>query len=618
MAAELTRRGFAKAGLATTLGLAAGATGKLSEASAPADGVPADSTGPDSGEPGHQRKARRGTMTGADLVARQLKAHGVAFVSTLCGNGLDPLFAACRRHGLRLVDVRNEQAAGYMADAVGRLTRRVGVCSASSGIAHVNALTGLTNACFDGSPVLLLTGASSSRTAGMGNFQDLDHVALARPVCKLAQRVDRPERIALAVHEAVTTAESGRPGPVHLCIPGDVLQATVNEADVDRWLVEANSARGDGGASPAVTAATPRSAADADLVREAVDVLARSQRPLLVAGSGVFYAGAEGSLRRLAAAVGAPIVTPIWDRGSVSRPAPEFLGVIGAASGGPALLADSDAIVLAGARVDYRVGYMKPPAIAAKARVIRVDREPGELNQGVSPDVGLLGDPAVVLAQLCDQWQRRHLAARADWLREAQKRNARYRARWARSPAPPPMTGQHLVEALRPVLTDDMLFLVDGGNIGQWAHVLLWDRYPGHWLTCGASAVVGWGLPGAIAAKLLHPDRPVVLLSGDGAIGFTIAELETAVRHQVPIVVVVADDQAWGIVASGQKRSLGEPIASLLGPVDYAKVAQGFGARGVTVEKPQELTAAVRQALGAGGPTVIEVPLALLGPTDVT
>jgi len=426
--------------------------------------VSADSVGPNSGELGPKRKARKETMTGADVLVRQLKAQGVPFVSTLCGNGLDPFYVACRRHGLPLVDVRNEQAAGYMADAVGRLTRRVGVCSASSGVAHVNALTGLTNAHFDG----------------------------------------------------------------------------------------------------------------------------------------------------------APVVTPIWDQGSVSRPMPEFLGVVGAASGGPALLADSDAIVLAGARVDYRVGYMKPPAIAAKAWVVRVDREPGELNQGVSPDVGLLGDPAVVLAQLCEEWQRRHLAARTDWLREAQRRNVQYRARWAKSPAAPPMTGQHLVEALRPVLTDEVIFLIDGGNIGQWAHVLLWDRYPGHWLTCGASAVVGWGLPGAIAAKLLHPDRPVLLLSGDGAIGFTIAELEIAVRHQVPIVVVVADDQAWGIVASGQKRSLGKPIASLLGPTDYAKVAQGFGARGVLVENPQDLTAATRQALAPARPTLIEVPLALLGPTDIT
>jgi acetolactate synthase-1/2/3 large subunit len=175
-------------------------------------------------------------MTGADLLVRGLKGQGVPFIATLCGNGLDPLYLACKRQGLRLVDVRNEQAAGYMADTVGRLTGRVGVCSSSSGVAHVNALTGLTNAFLDGSPVLLITGASDSRTTGMGNFQDLDHAALAQPVCKRVQRVDRPERIALAVHEAVAAAQSGRPGPVYLGVPADVLQAPVNEAEVKRWL----------------------------------------------------------------------------------------------------------------------------------------------------------------------------------------------------------------------------------------------------------------------------------------------------------------------------------------------------------------------------------------------
>ena len=454
--------------------------------------------------------------------------------------------------------------------------------------------------------MLLLTGASDSRTTGLGNLQDLDHVALARPICKLAQRVDRPERIAVAVNEAFAIARSGRPGPVHVTIPGDVLQATVNETDLGRWLAGSRGAQ----------AASPRSAADPDLVREAVDLLADAKRPLLVAGSGVFYADAEEPLRDLATAVGLPIVTPIWDRGAVGRPLAEFLGVIGAASGEPALLSDVDLVLLAGARVDYRVGYLKPPAVSAKARVLRLDRESSELNQGARPDLGLLGDVAVVLKQLTAEWQRRHLLTRKTWLAETQARNRRFRARWARAPAAPPLTGQHLVEGLRPMLTDDVLFLIDGGNIGQWAHVLLWDRYPGHWLTCGASAVVGWGLPAAIAAKVLHPRRPVLLLSGDGAIGFTIAELEIAVRHKVPIVVVVADDQAWGIVASGQKKSLGEPIASLLGPVDFARVAQGFGARGVRVEKAEELAPTVRQAFAAEQPTVIHVPCALLGPTD--
>jgi acetolactate synthase-1/2/3 large subunit len=418
-------------------------------------------------------------------------------------------------------------------------------------------------------------------------------------VCKLAQRVDRPERIALAVHEAFAVARSGRPGPVHLNIPGDVLSGYVEHTDTQ-----------------GVVPSTPPSLGDTDVIREAVNLLARAERPVMVAGSGVFYAKAEEALRRLAEAAGLPVVTPIWDRGVVSRPMPEYLGVIGAASGSPALLPDADLILLVGGRVDYRLGYLQPPAVKEKARVIRIDRDPRELNQGVLPDVGILGDPSMVLDQVRDEWLRRHLPSRTDWLREAQSRTQRFHSRWARPPAPSPMTGHHLVEAIRGTLTDDTIFLIDGGNIGQWAHVLLWDRYPGHWLTCGASAVVGWGLPAAIAAKLLHPTRPVLLLSGDGAIGFTITELETAVRHRVPLVAVVADDQAWGIVASDQKRSWGEPIASLLGPVDYARVAQGFGARGVTVTQPDEVAPAIREAFASGQPTLIEVPIALRAPTE--
>lgn len=543
-------------------------------------------------------------MNGADVLVRQLQARGVEFVATLCGNGLDPLYVSCKKHGLRLVDVRNEQAASYMADCVGRLTRGIGVCAVSSGIAHANAMTGVLNAYFDGAPMLLITGASGNATAGMGNFQDLDQVALAAPACKLAQCVDRPERVALAVHEACSTALSGRPGPVHLTIPGNVLRGAVDEGQGRALLTE------EGGGEPA------RSVPDPDLIREVGELLSRSQRPVLVAGSGLFYADAEESLRNLAAAAGIPVVTPIWDRGSVSRPMPEYLGVVGAASGQPALLPDADLILLVGTHVDYRVGYLRSPTISEKAKVVRIDCDPGELKQGAAPDVALLGHPRRVIEELLKEWQRRHLPARDEWLGEAQQRNRKFRSRWKTLPPRSPMTGHHLVEGLRPVLNDDVIFLVDGGNIGQWAHMLLWDRYPEHWLTCGASAVVGWGLPGAIAAKLCHPDRPVLLLSGDGAIGFTIAEFETAVRHKLPIVVVVADDQAWGIVTSGQRRSLGEPIASILGPIDYVQVAQGFGAQGILVTDPAELAGAVRRAFASGKPTLIEVPIDVGGPAD--
>jgi acetolactate synthase-1/2/3 large subunit len=180
------------------------------------------------------------------------------------------------------------------------------------------------------------------------------------------------------------------------------------------------------------------------------------------------------------------------------------------------------------------------------------------------------------------------------------------------------MTGRHVVEAIRPFLTEEVVFLIDGGNIGQWAHMALADRYPGNWLTCGASAVVGWGIPGAMAAKLAFPESSVLLLSGDGAFGFTIAEIEAATRQGLPFVTVVADDKAWGIVVSGQRQSHGEEgvLASRFGPIRYDEVAKAFGANGTTAGSVEELAGAIRQGMGSDRPTVIRVPISIGGPAD--
>ncbi|MFH1006477.1 MAG: thiamine pyrophosphate-dependent enzyme [Candidatus Latescibacterota bacterium] len=211
---------------------------------------------------------------------------------------------------------------------------------------------------------------------------------------------------------------------------------------------------------------------------------------------------------------------------------------------------------------------------------------------------------------------RPHLA----WLAEAGERNRGFRARFRETPAPvaPPMTGRHIVDALRPFVEDEALFLVDGGNIGQWAHMALCDRYPGHWLTCGASGVVGWGLPGAMAAKCAFPDRPVILLSGDGSIGFTLTELESSVRQGMSFVVVVADDRAWGIVANGQEEQYGSDgvLASRLGEIRYALVAEGLGAIGVRVESPDQIGPAIQRGLAADRPTLIHVPIDGMSPIE--
>ncbi|MHB0857690.1 MAG: thiamine pyrophosphate-binding protein [Anaerolineae bacterium] len=544
-------------------------------------------------------------MLGAELLVRELQARGVPFVSLLAGNGLDPFLAAADVAGLRLVDTHNEQAASYIADAYARLTGKVGVCAVSSGVAHVNALAGVLNAYYDGAPLLLISGASPSRTLDRGGFQDLDQVALARPICKYAELVTRAARIPQAVHEAFAAATAGRPGPVHLTIT------------IDALMEEA----GPGVRSPfgARGAAQDRAPIGAEDARQVARLLAEAKRPVLVAGSGVFYAGGGEALRELATLTRTPVVTPIWDRGVVDQPMDEYLGVIGAASGEPDLLAEADLLVLLGARVDYRVRYLDSPPLAQGVRMVRVSVDPGELSQGAEADLAVLADPRSALEGIADAWRTERYAPHETWLAEARARHAAFYGRWAGQPVTVEgcMTGAHIVRALGEVITDDTIVLVDGGNIGQWAHVTLAkDRYPGHWLTCGASGVIGWGVPGAMAAALTFPGRPVVLLSGDGSIGFALPEFESAARQGLHFVAVVADDRAWGIVASGQRKERGCTTACDLGPVDYAQVAAGFGGVGIAAPEPEQIAPSIRHGLARSKPTLVQVPIACLGPAD--
>lgn len=538
-------------------------------------------------------------MTGAELLVRCLMERGVRFVSTLSGNGMDPFYEACRHAGLRLIDCRNEQAAAFSADAAARLDRRLAVCAVNASVGHANALVGLVNAAFAGSPVLLLSGAAPHAQADLGRFQDFDQVAIAAPICKYARLIDRAERIPFYVHEACARAVAGRPGPVHLTVPADVLNADVT--DSDGWS-----------ATPASGEVRPLAAPDPQLVQEAAALMSGAARPVIVAGSGGYYAAAEEALSALASTMQIPVVVPIWDQGTIPIPADHFVGFIGAAYGGPRLLPDADLIVLVGARIDYRTGFGQPPGLAPDAQIVRIDIEPSELTQGRTSDVAILADPASALTALCDEMLRQEAKPHTEWLTEARRRWAQFRSPWTSGPPPePPLTGHHIVEAIRPYLGDDVLFLIDGGNIGQWAHMVLGDHYSANWLTCGPSGVVGWGVPGAIAAKLTRPDQSVILLSGDGAIGFALMELETAVRHNTPFVVILADDREWGSVVTGQERTYGSEgvVASRLGPVAYDDVARGLGAEGKRVKSVAELDAAIEEGLASGRPTLIQVPI---------
>jgi acetolactate synthase-1/2/3 large subunit len=513
-------------------------------------------------------------MTASEWFVEGLRERGVRWIATLCGHGLDPLYHAAKKGGLRLVDTRNEQTASYIAETCGRLTRQPGVVAVSSGVAHANAMSGVVDAYFDGAPLLLISGAGDFRTAGMGHFQDADQVALAAPVTKFARAIDCPERTLEILDASWKSACSVPPGPVHISFPLDVQTA---EVAAERMVRPVDDASG-----------TSTPLFDVDGVAAA---LAAAERPLVVAGSGVYYAGEGEALLAFCEEFAIPVVVPIWDRGSVDRVSDVFLGVIGAASGGPRLLADADVIVLAGAVPDYRVGFLQAGAVGDKASVVRLDRGWGSLAGG---------------------YRARQGKFHSQWLGEATRRKEASRAKVEESAAWQSSRGLHAVhvlKALRESLTDDPVLAIDGGSIGQWAHQLLCDRYPGHWLTCGRSGVVGWGLGGAIGARLVYPERPVILLSGDGAFTFAPAEIECAVRQRLPFVAIVADDQAWGITRAGHEAKFGEAISSTLGAVDFVKMAEAFGARGVKAETQDSIREAVRTGLASREVTVIHVPI---------
>jgi acetolactate synthase-1/2/3 large subunit len=514
-------------------------------------------------------------MNAAELLIQGLRERRIEWMATLCGHGLDPLFHAARKAGMRLVDTRNEQTASYIAESAGRLTRRPGVCAVSSGIAHVNALTGVTNAWFDRSPMLLIGGAAAMSTDGMGHFQELDQVTLARPVTKLSRSIDCAPRVAQVLDEALETSLADPPGPVHLMFPMDVQNSEVEES----VLV------------PPLRLARPRSSAEAE-VDEVARALAGSEKPLVIAGSGIFYSGAGPEMLRFCESCQVPVLTPIWDRGSVDEPSPMFCGVVGAASGGAQILGEADCILIAGAEADYRLGYLRPPAVRRDARLLRFQSQWETLGSVC----GKHGVPA------WESWSAACVRLRNEFRRGVEQR--------ALEAAPNGLHALHVIGAIQDVLADDPVVLVDGGSIGQWAHQLLCaDRYPGHWLTCGRSGVVGWGLGGAMAARLSYPQRPVILLSGDGAFTFNVADIEAAVRQKLPFVAIVADDQAWGITRSGHERQFGEAISSSLGPIAFDRLADSLGARGVRAETPEAVTRELRKAMTEPAVTVIHAPI---------
>jgi len=495
--------------------------------------------------------------------------------------------------GVRLVDTRHEQAAAHAADAWARLTRGVGVAIVTAGPGVTDAVTGVANAYAASSPLVLLGGAAPTFNQGRGSLQEMAQVPLFQSITKWADRIPSPDLVPSFLAKAFRVARAGRPGPVFLEIPWDVLSNGADEALVDAQTAYRTDARMPG---------------DPAKLEAAVALLARAERPVLVGGSSIWWDDGVAALERFATRSGIPVYLNGMGRGCLPTDHPSAFHLSRKDALGAA-----DVVLVVGTPLDFRMGYGSEPTFAPGARVIQVDVDATEIGRNRPIDVGIVADARSVLEALAaapalgasaEAWRRS--------LREKEgERAARQRA--FEESDQRPIHHFRLAKAIDTVASraGDVTFVGDGGNVVAVAAKTLRPAGPGRWLDPGPLGTLGVGAPFAIAAKLLAPDRPVCVVQGDGSFGLNGMDYETAVRFKLPMVVVVGNDAAWGQIHVPQRGMYGEEhaVATKLAPTRYDRVVEALGGKGEHVEDPADLVPALERAFASGTVYCVDVAI---------
>lgn len=524
---------------------------------------------------------------GADALIASLQRAGVRRLFTLSGNHIMPVFDAALSAGMELVHVRHEAAAVHMADAWARLTGEVGVALVTGGPGHANAVSALYTAAMAESPVLLLSGHAPLSQAGKGAFQAMRQADIAAPLCKASWTVAESGAVAADVARAWRLAASGRPGPVHLSLPTDVLEATCD-------------AVGDLPADAFAPAVQPLAAADATALR---DRLRQAARPLVLTGPLTLTRSGRAQLAALEAALGVPVIGMESPRGT----ADPALGAFAQQ------LSRADCVLLLGKPLDFTLKFGQAPALDAACAVLQVDPDDAEIQRtrramGPRLVAACQADtlPAIAALRAAGDGPQRHAA----WCTELRAAIAYRPSAWDDAPAPD--GGRlHPVQALRPLqaLLDrhpQAVLVCDGGEIGQWAQACL--SAP-HRLINGVAGAIGVALPFAAAARLAQPEAPVIAVCGDGSFGFHCAEIDTALRYRLPYVVVVGNDARWNAEYQIQRRDYGaeRTVGCELLPTRYDAVCTAFGGHGEHVTAPQDLLPAAERAFASRLPACLNV-----------
>ncbi|MBA0128325.1 acetolactate synthase [Haloechinothrix sp. YIM 98757] len=534
-------------------------------------------------------------ISGGHLVAKALKAEGVEVIFTLCGGHIIDIYDGCVDEGIDVIDVRHEQVAAHAADAYARVTGKPGCAVVTAGPGTTDAITGVANAWRAESPMLLIGGQGALTQHKMGSLQDLPHVDIMTPITKFAATVSSTERAADLVSMAFREAYAGAPGPSFLEIPRDVLDARV-PAEKAR-IPAAGKYR-----------ASTRSIGDPDSVERLAELVAEAEKPCVLLGSQVWTCRATDAAVEFVRELDIPAFMNGAGRGTLPPDDPHHLQLARRYAFG-----NADLIIVVGTPFDFRMGYGK--RLSEEATVVQIDLDYRTVGKNRDIDLGIVGDAGRVLSAVTEQAGKRFDStspARQAWLEELRAvENQAYEKRLPRQLSEAkPIDPYRLVHEINEFLTEDSIYVGDGGDIVTFSGQVVQPKAPGHWLDPGALGTLGVGVPFIMATKYANPEKEVVCLFGDGAFSLTGWDFETLVRFDLPFVGIVGNNSSMNQIRYGQIQHYGEDrgrVGNTLGDVSFGDFARMLGGYGEDVTDPAEIRPALERARQSGLPSLINV-----------
>ena len=535
-----------------------------------------------------------GEISGGHLVAKALKAEGVEVIFTLCGGHIIDIYDGCIDAGIKIVDVRHEQVAAHAADGYARVTGTPGCAVVTAGPGTTDAITGVANAFRAESPMLLIGGQGALSQHQMGSLQDLPHVDILKPITKFASSVPSTERVADMVSMAFRECFNGAPGPSFLEIPRDVLDAKVDE---DRARIPA----------PGRYRASIRRQADPADVEKLAELLVNSEKPCVLLGTQTWTCRAADAARNFAESLNLPVFMNGAGRGTLP---PDHAHAYQLAR--RYAFNNADVIVIIGTPFDFRMGYGR--RLRAEATVVQIDLDYRTVGKNRDIDLGLVGDVGVIMAAVAQAASagKNGAGKRAGWLQELRAEEDRlYEERLPKIKSDAqPIHPLRLCYEINEFLTDDSVYIGDGGDIVTFSGGVVKPHRPGHWMDPGPLGTLGVGIPFAMASKLMQPEKEVVTLFGDGAFSLTGWDFDTMVRFNLPFVGVVGNNSAWNQIRFGQIAKYGDnrgDVANVLSNIHFDRFAEMLGGYGEEVRDPAAIRPALERARASGKPSLINV-----------